>query len=201
MKSLKIIMLLLGIILYTFKVVNGQSTSSGFSGTPNQPNTAGVDYLGWDNTVNVPLMIRHDNNQDINFYTGLTGGGAPIQRMTILGTAATNPGYVGIGLGLTPGWQLDVNSEINIDNPTFNIGTGSFGIGSYMLGGQTILTVLDGDNLLLGFGAGLNNAAGIQNIYIGNEAGRDNIWTQANTFMGFNAGMTHVGNGGNTFLG
>lgn len=41
-----------------------QSTSTGTqTGTPNRPITAGVDYLGWDNTVGVPLDIKHENSQ------------------------------------------------------------------------------------------------------------------------------------------
>ena len=41
----------------------GQASSAGLTGFPNAPNTAGVDYLGWDNTVGVPLDIKHENSQ------------------------------------------------------------------------------------------------------------------------------------------
>lgn len=33
------------------------------------PTTPGTDYVGWDNTTNVPLMVRHNNNQPIEWYT------------------------------------------------------------------------------------------------------------------------------------
>lgn len=66
-------------ILYISNL-NGQSTSSGPSTVaPNQPNTPGVDYLGWDNTVGVPLTIEHRAaNQPIRFLNFDNNVGADI---------------------------------------------------------------------------------------------------------------------------
>ncbi len=161
--------------------------------TPNTWNTSS-DYLGWDATaLSPPLNIRTTNNDPINFYTNF--GSFTSSRMTILGGNSTTGGYVGIGYALTPGWQLDVNSEINITNPTF-----AGGIGSYMLGGNTILTSF-GTNLIAGIGAGINNAAGNDNTFVGTNAGQSNILTSGNTFVGYESGLGHLTNGGNTFLG
>src|SRR5690554_1753015 len=41
---------------------SAQVSTLGNSGLPN-------DYLGWDNTNNFPLQIRHNANQPINFFT------------------------------------------------------------------------------------------------------------------------------------
>src|SRR5690606_37467963 len=36
----------------------------------NSPLNPGADYVGWDNSTTVPLMIRHDaGDQPIEFYT------------------------------------------------------------------------------------------------------------------------------------
>ncbi len=56
--------LILGaLLLMTGKVV-GQSSVPGNAGTA-------TDFLGWDNTGtnNFPLMVRHDRNEPIDFYT------------------------------------------------------------------------------------------------------------------------------------
>ena len=55
-----------------------QSGQAQVSVAQNWPLNPGIDYVGWDNTTNVPLMIRHDNNQQIQFFTN------NIQRMQLL---------------------------------------------------------------------------------------------------------------------
>ena len=88
--------LILGALLLTIGKVVGQTSVVGNSG--------GVtDFLGWDNTVtnNFPLMVRHDLNQPIEFYTETD------ERMTISPirtgqtiNAYTNldlTGFVGVG--------------------------------------------------------------------------------------------------------
>lgn len=35
----------------------------------NTPTSPGTDYVGWDNSTTVPLIIRHDANQPIEWYT------------------------------------------------------------------------------------------------------------------------------------
>jgi hypothetical protein len=49
-----------------FAFQNGQAQVSIESNSPVFP---GTDYVGWDNTTNVPLMIRHDANQPIQWFT------------------------------------------------------------------------------------------------------------------------------------
>ena len=48
-------------------------------------------YCGWDALTTIPFNLEHRGNQDINFLLN------NVQRMTIKGSAATNPGFVGIG--------------------------------------------------------------------------------------------------------
>ena len=63
-KNTSIAILLITIICSQNKLM-GQATSASpiLAPGPNRPNTAGVDYLGWDNTVGVPLNIKHENSQ------------------------------------------------------------------------------------------------------------------------------------------
>jgi hypothetical protein len=49
-----------------FVMQNGQAQVSVEQNWPLNP---GTDYVGWDNTTTVPLMVRHDANQPIQWYT------------------------------------------------------------------------------------------------------------------------------------
>ena len=53
--------------------VAGQASVLGNSGGP-------AHYLGWDNTNNFPLMVRHNANQPIQWYTDA------VQRMRLMPT-------------------------------------------------------------------------------------------------------------------
>lgn len=64
---------LLAAALFILQCGQGQVTIE-----QNWPANPGFDYVGWDNTTNVPLMIRHDNNQQIQFFTN------NIRRMQLL---------------------------------------------------------------------------------------------------------------------
>ena len=87
---------MLAIGLFIFQSGNGQVS------TPNNfPNTPGSDYVGWNggSTSNVPLMVRHNGNHPIEWYTD------SIQRMGLNHTvsyaigdfgAAPRNGFVGI---------------------------------------------------------------------------------------------------------
>ena len=71
-----------------------------------------VNYCGWDVNTPIPLQIRNDGVQDIDFFTGFIGG-VPNQRMTIRGTVAgVNAGNVGIGMP-NPDMPLCVMGGIN----------------------------------------------------------------------------------------
>lgn len=54
----------LAIGLFIFQSGNGQVST-----TNNFPFAPGTDYVGWDGNTNVPLMVRHNNNQRIEWYT------------------------------------------------------------------------------------------------------------------------------------
>lgn len=75
--------LFLGALLLTTGKVVGQST------TPGNVALGVNDFLGWDNTFpanNFPLMVRHDLNQPIDFYTSALGRA----RLMPTGTATIN---------------------------------------------------------------------------------------------------------------
>src|SRR6187402_1987549 len=95
------------VIIYihlTTLTLYGQATSGGLASAPNRPNTPGVDYLGWDNTVTVPLMIRTNNTganaQSINFFTNAT------ERMSL--SASGN-------LGISDVWPFNPLSLIHLN--------------------------------------------------------------------------------------
>ncbi|WKZ65004.1 MAG: hypothetical protein QY325_09535 [Flavobacteriales bacterium] len=81
--------LVLGALLLTTGKVVGQST------TPGNVAVGPTDFLGWNTNAinNFPLMVRHDLNQPIDWYT------AAIQRMRL------NPNVTG-PIGPTPGFQF-----------------------------------------------------------------------------------------------
>ncbi len=89
-----------------FVLVNGQAQVSVDQNSPIFP---GTDYVGWDNNTTVPLMVRHNGNQPIQWWTD------SIQRMQLyhtrtgtlplLGGGTINvqqDGY--LGLSGTPGF-------------------------------------------------------------------------------------------------
>ncbi|HNR55278.1 MAG TPA: tail fiber domain-containing protein [Flavobacteriales bacterium] len=87
--------LILGAMLLTAGKVVGQSTTPG--------NVAGfsTDFLGWDNTGtnNFPLMVRHDLNQPIDWYTNALHRMRLWQNQTNTINSLTNinqNGFVGI---------------------------------------------------------------------------------------------------------
>ena len=97
--------LILGALLLATENVVGQTTVVGNSG--------GVtDFLGWDNTAtnNFPLMVRHDLNQPIAWYTD------SLQRMQLWQTrSATINGFSGI---LQNGF-LGVSNQPRLFDPSY----------------------------------------------------------------------------------
>ncbi|MBX2980513.1 MAG: tail fiber domain-containing protein [Flavobacteriales bacterium] len=72
----------------------------------NNPGTPGTDYVGWDNSTTVPLMIRHNANQPIGWFTD------SIQRMRLNQTAS--------GAMLNGFNGLDLSGYLTISgNPAF----------------------------------------------------------------------------------
>ena len=83
--------LVLGAFLLTTSNVMGQTS------TPSNVATGVTDFLGWDNTFpanNFPLMVRHDLNQPIQWFTDA------LQRMQLSGTLTgqTVGTYTGLDL-------------------------------------------------------------------------------------------------------
>src|SRR5436190_14411858 len=98
------------VILATANNCFSQATSS----DPAQPATApnepfsSFDYLGWDNSVTIPLEIKTENTYPINFYTDYAT--SPALRMTILanGKVAVNNTTVATNS------RLEVNNDVNL---------------------------------------------------------------------------------------
>jgi hypothetical protein len=118
MKNTNSYLFALSILLCSFQSGFCQSTSTGFLGFPNRPINPGTDYLGWDNTVAVPLEIKHENNRPIRFYTNAGNGTFLNQRMII----DADPGHIGIGLNHLPGNDvLDILPDVNFPNTGIGI--------------------------------------------------------------------------------
>ena len=81
-------------MLTTGKVVGQVSTASNVA-------TGTTDFLGWDNTFpanNFPLMVRHDLNQPIEWYTDAVRRMqlTPYRTATINGFTVKQHAYLGI---------------------------------------------------------------------------------------------------------
>lgn len=113
MKTKSIILFLTIATIFNVGQTFSQAT---FVNGANTANTT-ADYLGWANTVTIPLSINHKGAYPINFYT------ANIQRMTILGS--TNPGFVGIA-NTAPPFQLSIGDPNGTpDGGILALGTGN----------------------------------------------------------------------------
>ena len=114
--------LYLGALLLTTGKVVGQST------TPGNVAFAPTDFLGWDNTGtnNFPLMVRHDLNQPIDWYTNA------LLRMRLTPTL------------LNQNWawyqnnNLDFSGHLGIGNPTPQLPLTYLHINSSALNGITV---------------------------------------------------------------
>ncbi len=83
MKTKKILRsLMMAACLLAF--VHGHAQTSVLGNAPIAP---GADYVGWDGNTNVPLMVRHNNNHRIEWYTD------SIQRMQLNATTTDSIGY------------------------------------------------------------------------------------------------------------
>jgi hypothetical protein len=144
----------------------------------NNGGTAG-NYVGWNATNNVPLEIRHNGNQDIDFFTDST------QQMTI-----KNDGLVGIGLA-NPGHLLELatGGDLNLEDGIIRIG-------------DEEMVVSDGNNIAIGTHSNLQTiTTGINNISVGIDAGISITSANNNSFFGENAGEQITTGGSNVFVG
>jgi len=97
----------------------------------------------------------------------------------------TEADSVGIGTS-TPSAKLDLSGDININSV-------------YKIGGTTVLSVPDTENVFVGPGAGENNT-GSYGTFVGQDAGRDNQGDE-NAFLGPSAGFSNTTGSSNLFLG
>ncbi len=139
-------------------------------------------------TNHVGIGVVQNGNLNFNF------GSTPAIYMTIQGTGATNPGYVGIGY-TTPNWKLDVNDDINI---------GRYG-GVYDKGyriNEDYVLWHNGDfsNIYVGVQAGEYDG-GEENTFVGYKAASGfSLSGERNTCVGAIAGQFVDGND-NTYIG
>ena len=178
-------------------------------------NIGGGEYLGGDGTSTVPVDLKTLTDYAIRFYTNNATVTTP--RMVILGGNSTTGGYVGIGtttpynrltvsgnadvtgnIGAgvaTPSFNIDANTNINIDNPGTNDG--------YRLNGTTVLQC-PGSDVYAGRDAGVNASGNAEQVFVGQSAGNACTGTgnaTSNTYVGFWAGKSNVSGGGNTCIG
>jgi len=149
-----------------------------------------------------PLTIQTINGTDIAFTStgnnadimapgtlkiGTTGGGYWLHFLTDDGYKMSITGAGDVGIGTTsPAAKLDVSGDINADS-------------LYKIGGNTVLSVTDLDNLFVGDGAGTYNT-GNHGTFVGDQAGHNNQGSQ-NTFLGKAAGLLNADGFQNTFVG
>lgn len=66
----------------------------------NNPGTPGTDYVGWDNSTTVPLMIRHNANQPIQWFTDAVRRMQLYQTLPAISlngfTGLNHSGYLGL---------------------------------------------------------------------------------------------------------
>ncbi len=163
---------------------NGQASTAGVAGFPNQPNNVGIDYLGWDITVNNPLIIKNEADHPIRFYTNAGNGVTPNNQRMIIDQ---EPGHVGIGWNHSPG---DDVLDILPDVPN----TG------YGINHVTVLHNSGSQNIFAGENAGRNIGTGFSNSFFGMDAGVQNMRMGANTYIGWCAGR-NFDRAENTFVG
>ncbi len=125
----KILMIAL-IIVSTHYYITAQSTTAGAGPIGHTGAVAATDWCGWNAASPISFNLEHRGTQNINF---LTGG---VQRMTILGAAAANPGFVGIGNGFANPVSL-----LHLHRPAGNVflrftnnGTGATALDGFVIG-------------------------------------------------------------------
>jgi hypothetical protein len=92
MKKNRIILtMIIGMIIFVSTKVNGQVS------VPNNI-AGGTNYLGWDNTVNVPLNIKHEANRPIHFYTNAGNGTFNNRKMSIMRRTINGIERAGVGI-------------------------------------------------------------------------------------------------------
>jgi hypothetical protein len=157
-----------------------QATSGGTALTPNRPNVPGTDYIGWDFTVAVPLMIRCDNtfssgtvDPSIQFW--ISG----VQYMWIDGN--TKNAAVGAAINVNPPYKLTVESDVDVECQ--NTSTTPWNEG-YRYNGDLILCApISSQNIFVGLGSG-SNTTGSGNSFVGLYSGNTNTTGEDNTFLG-----------------
>ena len=143
----------------------------------NGPGVAG-QYVGWNVATAIPLSIKTEFNQPINFHTNTGAGGFGNLRMNIQSPS----GFVGIGPNavLANVFRLGVDDNIDLKISFTTPGSAGFG---YRINGDKILSNPRGP------------AATNENIFAGVNAGA--AWSAVNsyshcTFVGEGAGQVNT---------
>jgi hypothetical protein len=110
-------------MLCNINIAHSQSTSAGAAGTPNEPNAPGTDYVGWDNTVTVPLEIKHEADTCINFYTNAGAGTFNNIKMSIMKRTINGTERAGVGI------HERGTSRITLPRSILHLGSNYFGGG------------------------------------------------------------------------
>ncbi len=168
--------------------VNGQASSVSHTNVY-------LDWLGWNAGYNSPLYIRNDLTSPpnhIEFYTNLS------KKMTILGSNASNDGFVGIGKNWTPAHLLDVwGGDINTGDANSPACTTAYMMGDLPILWHNGVTT----RLYVGIGAGNSSASGVNNTCIGYNTGNSLTTGEDNTFTGMNAALNLTIGSYNTAIG
>jgi FtsZ-binding cell division protein ZapB len=195
-------------VLLLFSLLYLDSKAQIGIGTSTPDKSAVLDVTGTDKGMLVPrmssaqrkaivtpakgLMVFDNDSAYFFFYDG--GSWKSLRTVAILspwhrtGTKVLlNTGTDSVGIGKTPKYGFDVRNVINVD---------SF----YLIGGQRVLNIKGGQNLLIGQNSGKNNTASF-NQFTGYQAGLNNTSGDSNYFSGYQAGYSNTSTGYNQFMG
>jgi hypothetical protein len=108
----KSVLLFFCLIFLNSEVIAQASGAGALSAAPNQPISAGNDFLGWDNTVNVPLMIRCKNSYGVGVDPSIQFWISTTKYMWIDGN--TKNVAIGSAIATNPPYKLTVEANVDV---------------------------------------------------------------------------------------